>query len=163
MTVVHGILQARILEWAAYPFSKQSSQPRNRTAVSCIAGEFLTNWAMGENINPLVVITSAALPPIVYCKLRKLEELTEFAWKGTEHCWPETEKIQEGRGCETREARQPKLVLHKHWETVERFVEQRSGLRGSKVYLLCCTWNFPFNSIYHSWTRYQLLGSGFGD
>ena len=35
---VHGILQARILEWVAYPFSSRSSQSRNRTGVSCIAG-----------------------------------------------------------------------------------------------------------------------------
>ena len=35
---VHGILQARILEWVAIPFSRGSSQPRDRTQVSCIAG-----------------------------------------------------------------------------------------------------------------------------
>ena len=35
---VHGILQARILEWVAFPFSRGSSQPRDRTQVSCIAG-----------------------------------------------------------------------------------------------------------------------------
>ena len=35
-----------ILEWIAYPFSSGSSQPRNRTGVSCIAGGFFTNWAM---------------------------------------------------------------------------------------------------------------------
>ena len=40
---VHGILQARILEWVAYPFSRGSSQPRNRARVSCIAGRFFTN------------------------------------------------------------------------------------------------------------------------
>ena len=34
---VHGILQDRILEWVAFPFSKGSSQPRDRTQVSCIA------------------------------------------------------------------------------------------------------------------------------
>ena len=33
---VHGILQARILEWVAIPFSRGSSQPRDRTQVSCI-------------------------------------------------------------------------------------------------------------------------------
>ena len=33
---VHGILQARILEWVAFPFSRGSSQPRDRTQVSCI-------------------------------------------------------------------------------------------------------------------------------
>ena len=40
---VHGILQARILEWVAVPFSRRSSQSRNRTQVSCIAGGFFTS------------------------------------------------------------------------------------------------------------------------
>ena len=35
---VHGIFQARILEWAAISFSKGSSQPRDQTQVSCIVG-----------------------------------------------------------------------------------------------------------------------------
>ena len=35
---VCGILQAKILEWVAFPFSRGSSQPRNRTRASCIAG-----------------------------------------------------------------------------------------------------------------------------
>ena len=38
----------RILEWVAYPFSSGSSQPRNQTRVSCIAGRFFTNWAIRE-------------------------------------------------------------------------------------------------------------------
>ena len=42
------ILQARILEWVAVPFSRGSSWPRNRTWVSCIAGRFFTNWAIRE-------------------------------------------------------------------------------------------------------------------
>ena len=42
---VYGILQARILEWVAIPFSLGSSQPRDQTWVSCIAGRFLTIWA----------------------------------------------------------------------------------------------------------------------
>ena len=37
---VHGILQARILEWVAVPFSRGSSQPRDQTQVSHIAGRF---------------------------------------------------------------------------------------------------------------------------
>ena len=40
---VQGILQARILEWVAISFSTRSSQPRNRTWVSCIVGGFFTN------------------------------------------------------------------------------------------------------------------------
>ena len=38
----------RILEWVAYPFSIGSSQPRNRTRVSCMAGRFFTSWAIRE-------------------------------------------------------------------------------------------------------------------
>ena len=41
---VHGILQARILEWVSIPFSKGSSHPKDQTQVSCIAGRFLTFW-----------------------------------------------------------------------------------------------------------------------
>ena len=39
----HGILQARIQEWVAYPFSRGSSQLQNQTRVSCIAGRFFTS------------------------------------------------------------------------------------------------------------------------
>ena len=38
----------RILEWVAYTFSSGSSPSRNWTGVSCIAGGFFTNWAIGE-------------------------------------------------------------------------------------------------------------------
>ena len=40
-----------ILEWVAYTFSSRSSQPRNQTGVSCIAGGFFTNWATREALN----------------------------------------------------------------------------------------------------------------
>ena len=46
---VHGILRARILEWVAMPSSWGSSQPRDQTQVSCIAGRFLTVWATRES------------------------------------------------------------------------------------------------------------------
>ena len=42
---IHGILQARILEWLAMPSSRRSSRPRDRTQVSCITGRFFTIWA----------------------------------------------------------------------------------------------------------------------
>ena len=41
---VHGILQDRILEWVAFLFSKGSSQPRDQTQVSNIAGRFFASW-----------------------------------------------------------------------------------------------------------------------
>ena len=45
---VHGILQARILEWVSFPFSRGSSPPRDRTQVSGTAGGFFTSWATRE-------------------------------------------------------------------------------------------------------------------
>ena len=45
---VHGILQARILQWVAFPFSRESSQPRDQTQVSYIVGRFFTSWATRE-------------------------------------------------------------------------------------------------------------------
>ena len=43
--IVHGILQARILEWVAIPFSRGSSQHRDRIQFSRTAGGFFTSWA----------------------------------------------------------------------------------------------------------------------
>ena len=45
---VHGILQARMLEWVAIPFSKGSSRSRDQTRVSCIAGRFVTTEPPGK-------------------------------------------------------------------------------------------------------------------
>ena len=61
-TVVHGRLQARILGWGASPFSRGSSQPRNRPGASCIAGGFLTSWASGE------ALKSTWEPSILTCQ-----------------------------------------------------------------------------------------------
>ena len=43
-----GILQARLLEWVAIPFSRGSSWPRDWTCFSCSAGRFFTIWTTGE-------------------------------------------------------------------------------------------------------------------
>ena len=48
---VHGISQARILEWGAISSSRESSRPRDQTRISCVpctAGRFFTCWALGE-------------------------------------------------------------------------------------------------------------------
>ena len=56
---VHGILQARILEWVAIPVSRGSSQPGDWTQVSHIVGKFFTSWATEKPLvapgNPLHV------------------------------------------------------------------------------------------------------------
>ena len=62
----HGLY--RILEWVVFPFSRGSSQPRDRTQVSHIAGGFFTSWAQGKprgdrgepnNVNGPVEITGS--------------------------------------------------------------------------------------------------------
>ena len=45
---VHGILQARIMEWIDFLFSRGSSQPRDWTHISHTAGGFFTSWATAE-------------------------------------------------------------------------------------------------------------------
>ena len=46
---VHGILQARLLEWVAVPFSIGSSWPRDWTQVSCFWRRFFTVWSQGNS------------------------------------------------------------------------------------------------------------------
>ena len=48
---VHGILQAGIMDWVSFPFPRRSSQPRDQTQVSHVAGGFFTSWATGEPKN----------------------------------------------------------------------------------------------------------------
>ena len=60
---VHGILQARILEWIAIPFSRGTSHLRDWTLVSCITGWFFTIWATGKS----------------YCMVG-IEQLKDFWW-----------------------------------------------------------------------------------
>ena len=45
---IHGIFQAKVLEWGAIAFSRGSSRPRDRTQVSLIAGRCFTVWATRE-------------------------------------------------------------------------------------------------------------------
>ena len=52
---IHGILQARILECIAIPFSRGTSQPRVWTLVSCIAGWFFIIWATGKTCKLLLL------------------------------------------------------------------------------------------------------------
>ena len=47
---VYGILQARILEWVAIPFSRGSSQSKDQTQVSRIAGRFLMSGPPGKPV-----------------------------------------------------------------------------------------------------------------
>ena len=57
---VHGILQARMLEWVAFPFSRES-KPRDRSQVSHIAGRFFTSWATREVTSDRMHVSSWVL------------------------------------------------------------------------------------------------------
>ena len=65
--MVHGILQARILEWVASPFSRGSSQPRDWTQVSHIAGGFFSSWAIREALIQLVIDRETKKTLQIYC------------------------------------------------------------------------------------------------
>ena len=60
---IHGILQARILEWVAVPFCRGFSHPRDRTQVSCIAGRFFTSWATHTHYSILLQGAGLRLEP----------------------------------------------------------------------------------------------------
>ena len=59
---LHGILQARVLEWVAISFSRGSSRPRDRTRVSCIPGRCFNLWATMPNLGPFLLCFCLNLP-----------------------------------------------------------------------------------------------------
>ena len=63
---VHGILQARILEWVDIPFSRESSWSRDGTQVSCIVGKLFTVWATRKPIN---LVGGKGLPNSVHSRV----------------------------------------------------------------------------------------------
>ena len=98
--IVHGILQARILEWVVFPFSRGSSQARDRIQVSHIAGGFFISWATREALfKPYIRHTYLARSNLVQswkgvsllwvrikqAAITKLEKKGE--WKDINLCW----------------------------------------------------------------------------
>ena len=71
---VHGIFQARILEWVAIPFSRGSYQSRDQTQVSCTGGGFLTIWATRDTLKALVKALVKAK------KKKKKDTLSDNLW-----------------------------------------------------------------------------------
>ena len=88
---VHEILQARILEWVAISYSRGSSQPKDWTQVSCIAGRFFIDWATREapwthgllSIFNMILRTLMALFHLGYKKMRLTER--GMLWSSTYH------------------------------------------------------------------------------
>ena len=81
-----GILQARILEWVAISFSKGSSQPRNQTQVSCIAGRFFTDWATreaSEDTNPIVGAPPSSPNHLPKVSISKYHHIVQWRFQHT--------------------------------------------------------------------------------
>ena len=83
----------RILEWVAYPFSSGSSQPRNWTGVSYIAGRFFTNWAMRETLLYIKLITRPTIQHrelyLIFCNNLHGKEI----WKSNSFSWFNWKKV----------------------------------------------------------------------
>ena len=86
---VHGVLQARTLEWVAVPSSRGSSQPRDQTQVSRIAGRFFTLWATREAHNGMdymkkydkIQMTLTSKKIIIYLTVWGLScNMQDFPW-----------------------------------------------------------------------------------
>ena len=63
---LHGILQARVLEWVAISFSRGSSQLRDQTQVSCIPGRRFNLWATREALSDKELYVISNLPSIIF-------------------------------------------------------------------------------------------------
>ena len=111
---VHGIFQARVLEWVAISFSRRSSWPRDWTQVSCIIGKCSTIWAAREVLNKKEIYQ------------RDVRELTKLGWK-----------LEFSQGQEAGQK-------HKHQAPIDRFCSnhflslcssQKTLNQGQKVWL----------------------------
>ena len=82
---VCGILQARILEWEAFPFSRGSSQPRDWTQVSCAEGGLFTSWVTIMYVfgHGLSLFGGLQCPPVDACSIASLDF---GAFAGGEQC-----------------------------------------------------------------------------
>ena len=81
---VHGILQARMLEWVAILLTRGSSWPRDWTQVSCIAGRFLTVWATRDapqsKTNRSLAAGHHSLPNFIHCPELRTRAVTITWW-----------------------------------------------------------------------------------
>ena len=100
---VHGILQARILEWVDFLFSRGSSQPRDWIQVSLIAGRFFISWAAREsqwmweleykegwvpkNWYFWTVVLEKTLESPLDCKIKPVNSKGTLNSHGKDECW----------------------------------------------------------------------------
>ena len=78
---VHGIFQARVLEWIAISFSRGSSRPRNPTQVSRIAGRRFTIWATRESMVFPVVMYGCESWTIKKAECQIIDAFELWCWR----------------------------------------------------------------------------------
>ena len=77
-----GIPQARISEWVTMPFSRVSSQARDRSKVSCIAGGFFTVWVTRKAQQCSNYVTIALISDAIKIMLKILKLGFSIMWTG---------------------------------------------------------------------------------
>ena len=93
---VHGILQARILEWVAFPFSRGSSQPRDQTGSPAVQADSLPvepqgkpkNTGMGSlSLLQLIFLTQESNRGLLHCKLTLHQLSHQGTWNMVRSAW----------------------------------------------------------------------------
>ena len=135
---VHGILQARILEWGAFPLSRGSSQPRDRTQVSCIPGGFFTSWATKAAlcfVFPASLMQSTVAKQETRLRAGRGRKRVGWDWRSALGTFPEA--CLPGRSCarDRSEALFSSRLLHPISRSVCLWVLLASSQRGN--FLLC--------------------------
>ena len=137
--LVHGILQARILECIAIPFSRGPSQPRDQSQVSHITGGFCTSWATREawevrsNQSILKVINPDYSLEGLMLKLQYFGHLIRRAdsLEKTPDAWKDWRPKEKG-------TTEDEVVRYQHWLHRHEF-EQTLGDSEGQGSLVCCS------------------------
>ena len=141
---IHGIFQARVLEWVAISFSRGSSQPRDRTWVSHIVGRRFTIWATREVSFPTFLTFLGFLTnmqPLMYSELISFAKV--FSTFFTLVDFPT-------RTCS--------LMLNMHWDltktlpiflTFTSFLSIKISLMQSKRCTFFHRWEFLYSWLFH--------------
>ena len=116
--IIHGILQARILEWVAFPFSVGSSQPKNLTGASCIARRF---YQLSYQGSPFGSITSWHIDG------ETMETVTDFIFLGS--------KITADGDC-NHETKRCLLLGRKAMTNLDSILKSRDITLSTKVHLV---------------------------
>ena len=131
---VHRILQARILERVAFPFFRESSQPRDQTQASRIAGGFFTSWATREARETLLMEEKSVGD--YWSSRQPLKEDAGFQGGGERIVW-KWEQERNNSPCTPF----PGLVGSGFWKEMKNDFEEGCLKRLAGVYFFQLSWD----------------------